>query len=184
MKSIAGKQNMEESRSQKKWTTEDTQKLTELSEKNVPDILIAAELGRSVKAVYDRRSINKQKKSRTANRSQKKWTATEISESLELHHQGFSDKKIGVKIGRSEKAVQLKRLHMKEAVNGPRENKTITRKQLAEELEPAVNELFGTEYDPYPYKENNYHLKIPKKIIFAATIVVVAIAGWAAGFYG
>ena len=179
MKLIAGKQNMEESRSQKKWTTEDTQKLTELSEKNVPDSLIAAELGRSVKAVYDRRSINKQKKSRTVDRSQKKWTATEISESLELHHQGFSDKKIGVKIGRSEKAVQLKRLHMKEAVNGPREDTTITRKQLAEELEPAV-----TDYDPYPYKENNYHLKIPKKLIFAAAVVVVAIASWAAGFYG
>ena len=139
-------------------------------------------------------------------RAQKAWTNTEHQTLIELWENGLSDQDIGETLGRSAKSVadrrqktktgehEMERIQsteararMKAALKDEKPKPTITRKQLATELEPGLNALFGTEYEPKPLLPTVVHddsIHVPRKLVYCAVIVVVATISWAAGFYG
>ena len=182
-----------EPRAQKAWTNTEHQTLIELWETGLSDQDIGETLGRSAKSVADRRQKTKtgehemERIQGTEARARKSWTGKEINTLLELAHEGMSHVDIGKEINRSDKAVYLKLSRMKAALKDEKPKPTITRKQLAKELEPGLNALFGTEYEPKPLLPTVVHddsIHVPRKLVYCAVIVVVATISWAAGFYG
>ena len=135
-----------ERRAQRTWTVEETVKLITLRQDGFSDHDIAEHLQRSVKSVRQRRyNIHNNGESNMKKLSNEKmgWSGKDIQTVLDLHNQGVSDHDIGEKLGRSTKAVQIKRGNITRAARP----KAGSRETLAKELEPGLNALFGTEYD-------------------------------------
>jgi hypothetical protein len=100
--------------SNKKWTPDDDKRLLELQAAGKSNFLIAAELRRSVGAVYGRLSVLKAKERFTSNSGaplstpplRKRWTLDDDKRLMELKAKGTSRYEIARVLGRTEAAIE------------------------------------------------------------------------------
>jgi hypothetical protein len=117
-----------------RWSTDEIKKLRELAEKGYSDAEIGKKLGRTKDAIRNRRDMLGIKKSDNPGKyaKGKAWTDEEIKVLREMAKEGYQDKEIGEKIGRSAVAVCQKRKKLK--INKSIEYRGSSKKWTDEEL--------------------------------------------------
>jgi len=94
-------------KSGKKWSKEEVDKLVELSKMGYTDREIAHILGRTEKAIRSKRRKLKEK-----NKKKIRWTYEEVDELSKLVRVGYTDEEIAKSLNRTVRAVKSKRLEM------------------------------------------------------------------------